>query len=144
MIKENLNGLIKNAMIEKNKVRLETLRSVKTAFMNRETAKNAQPLDDAAEIRIIKKLISQREESVEQFKSAGREDLVEKETAEINILKEFLPEPVGEEDIKTFAQTLITPETGKRDMGRIVKEVKTKFPTAEGKLVADIVKNLLE
>ena len=144
MIKENLNGLIKNAMIEKNKVKLETLRSVKTAFMNWETAKNAQPLDDTAEIRIIKKLISQREESIEQFKSAGREDLVEKEMAEINILKEFLPEPVREEDIKTFALTLITPETGKKDMGRIVKEVKTKFPTAEGKLVADIVKNLLE
>lgn len=142
-MKEQLNDLIKSAMIEKNKVKLETLRAIKTAFLNFETAKNAKPLDEAAEIQILRKLVAQREESIEQFKAAGRLELVEKEEAEIKVLQEFLPKPVDPEEIKNFTKTLITPETTKRDMGNIVKEVKSKFPTAEGKVVADIVKNLI-
>lgn len=142
-MKEQLNDLIKSAMIEKNKVKLETLRAIKTAFLNFETAKNAKPLDEAAEIQILRKLVAQREESIEQFKAAGRLELVEKEEAEIKVLQEFLPKPVDPEEIENFTKTLITPETTKRDMGNIVKEVKSKFPTAEGKVVADIVKNLI-
>lgn len=142
-MKEQLNDLIKSAMIEKNKVKLETLRAIKTAFLNFETAKNAKPLDEAAEIQILRKLVAQREESIEQFKTAGRLELVEKEEAEIKVLQEFLPKPVDPEEIENFTKTLITPETTKRDMGNIVKEVKSKFPTAEGKVVADIVKNLI-
>lgn len=142
-MKEQLNDLIKSAMIEKNKVKLETLRAIKTAFLNFETAKNAKPLDEAAEIQILRKLVAQREESIEQFKAAGRLELVEKEETEIKVLQEFLPKPVDPEEIENFTKTLITPETTKRDMGNIVKEVKSKFPTAEGKVVADIVKNLI-
>ena len=143
MLKENLNNLIKEAMLEKNKVKLETLRSIKTAFLNYETAKNAKPLDDAAEIQILRKLVSSREESIEQFKEAGRLELVEKEEAEIKVISEYLPAPTNEEDIKEFVKNLITPETSKRDMGRLVKETKEKFPSAEGKIVADIVKSFI-
>ena len=143
MLKENLNVLIKEAMLEKNQVKLETLRSIKTAFMNYETAKNAKPLDEAAEIQILRKMVAQREESIEQYKLAGRTESAEQEMKEVEILNSFLPAPVSKEDIEEFTKTLITPETTKRDMGNVVKAVKTKFPTAEGKLVADIVKNLL-
>lgn len=143
MLKENLNDFIKKAMLEKNQVKLETLRSIKTAFMNYETAKNAKPLDEAAEIQILRKMVAQREESIEQYKLAGRIESAEQEMKEVEILNSFLPAPVSKEDIEEFTKTLITPETTKRDMGNIVKEVKAKFPTAEGKLVADIVKNLL-
>lgn len=143
MLKEKLNDLIKAAMLEKNQTKLETLRSIKTAFMNYETAKNAKPLDEAAEIQILRKMVAQREESVEQYKLAGRLESAEQEMKEIEILNSYLPAPVSKEDVENFVKTLITPETTKRDMGNIVKTVKTKFPTAEGKLVADIVKNLL-
>lgn len=143
MLKENLNAFIKKAMLEKDQVKLETLRSIKTAFMNYETAKNAKPLDDAAEIQILRKMVAQREESIEQYKLAGRTESAEQEMKEVEILNSFLPAPVSKEDIEEFTKTLITPETTKRDMGNVVKAVKTKFPTAEGKLVADIVKNLL-
>ena len=143
MLKEKLNDLIKAAMLEKNQTKLETLRSIKTAFMNYETAKNAKPLDEAAEIQILRKMVAQREESVEQYKLAGRLESAEQEMKEIEILNSYLPAPVSKEDVENFAKTLITPETTKKDMGNIVKTVKTKFPTAEGKLVADIVKNLL-
>lgn len=143
MLKEKLNDLIKAAMLEKNQTKLETLRSIKTAFMNYETAKNAKPLDEAAEIQILRKMVAQREESVEQYKLAGRLESAEQEMKEIEILNSYLPAPVSKEDVENFVKTLITPETTKKDMGNIVKTVKTKFPTAEGKLVADIVKNLL-
>lgn len=143
MLKEKLNDLIKAAMLEKNQTKLETLRSIKTAFMNYETAKNAKPLDEAAEIQILRKMVAQREESVEQYKLAGRHESAEQEMKEIEILNSYLPAPVSKEDVENFVKTLITPETTKKDMGNIVKTVKTKFPTAEGKLVADIVKNLL-
>ena len=141
MLKENLNELIKNAMLEKNKTKLETLRAVKTAFLNFETAKNAKPLDEAAEIQLIRKLISQREEARDQFNAAGRIELADKEQA---VLTEFLPKPVEPEEIENFVKTLITPGVGKKDMGRLVKETKTKFPTAEGKIIADLVKKLLD
>lgn len=143
MLKENLNDLIKKAIIEKDKIKLETLRSVKTAFLNFETSKNATPLDEAAEIRIIKKLISSREESIQQFRSAGRIELAEKEEMEVKILSEYLPAPISDSEIEEYAKTFITSETGKKDMGRIVKEVKSKFPTADGKQVATIVSRLL-
>lgn len=143
MLKEKLNDLIKAAMLEKNQTKLETLRSIKTAFMNYETAKNAKPLDEAAEIQILRKMVAQREESIEQYKLAGRLESAEQEMKEIEILSSYLPAPVSKEDVENFVKTLITPETTKRDMGNIVKEVKAKFPTAEGKLVADIVKSLI-
>jgi uncharacterized protein YqeY len=143
MLKEKLNDLIKAAMLEKNQTKLETLRSIKTAFMNYETAKNAKPLDEAAEIQILRKMVAQREESIEQYKLAGRIESAEQEMKEIEILNSFLPAPVSKEDIEEFTKTLITSETTKKDMGSIVKTVKTKFPTAEGKLVADIVKSLI-
>ena len=143
MLKENLNDFIKKAMLEKNQVKLETLRSIKTAFVNYETAKNAKPLDEAAEIQILRKMVAQREESIEQYKLAGRIESAEQEMKEVEILNSFLPAPVSKEDIEEFTKTLITSETTKKDMGNIVKTVKTKFPTAEGKLVADIVKSLI-
>lgn len=143
MLKEQIGQLIKEAMLQGDKIKLETLRSVKTAFLNFETAKNAKPLDEAAEIQIIKKLAASREESIEQFKAAGRMELAEKETQELEILKSFLPEPIKEEDIEEFVKTLVKPGDGMKEMGRLVKEVKTKFPTADGAIIAKVVKNQL-
>lgn len=143
MLKEKLNELIKEAMISKNKVKLETLRSIKTAFMNYETAKNSKPLDDSAEVQILRKLISSREESVAQYKLAGREDSANSELLEIEIIKSFLPEPVSEEAICNFLAGIVSSDCTMKDMGRLVKEVKSKFPTADGKLVADLVRQSL-
>ena len=143
MLKEKLNGLIKEAMMNKDKVRLETLRSIKTAFMNYETAKNSKPLNDSAEVQILRKLISSREESVAQYTLAGRIESAENEKQEISIIQSFLPAAISENDIKDFLSSIITQDTTIRDMGRIVKEVKSKFPTAEGKLVADLVKEVI-
>lgn len=71
MIKEQINTLIKESMIAKDKTKTEVLRAVKTAFVNYSTQKNAKPLDDAIEIQIIKKMAQQREDTAEQYKNAG-------------------------------------------------------------------------
>ena len=147
-MKNELNGLIMQAMKEHNTSRTETLRAIKTAFMNWQTSKEhaGQELTEADEIQIIKKLVKQREESVEQFRSAGREELANEEQKQIMVLKEFLPAEATEEDIvRAFLQVKYVNglEPIKKNMGVFVKEIKKILPTADGKLVAMTVQKHL-
>ena len=158
MIKEQINTLIKESMIAKDKTKTEVLRAVKTAFVNYSTQKNAKPLDDAIEIQIIKKMVQQREDTAEQYKNAGRVDLSEIELSEAKILKEFLPAIPSKEDIEAWLENNNYHSIEKKEMGlvnkeniqlvaqaisNLIKEVKSNFPAADGKLVAEIVKNLV-
>lgn len=147
-MKNELNSLIMQAMKEHNTSRTETLRAIKTAFMNWQTSKEhaGQELTEADEIQIIKKLVKQREESVEQFRAAGREELANEEQKQIMVLKEFLPAEATEEDIvKAFLQVKDANglEPIKKNMGVFVKEIKNALPTADGKLVAMTVQKHL-
>lgn len=148
MIKDILNNLIMTSMKAHNTTRTETYRAIKTAFMNWETAKEnaGKTLTEADEIQIIKKLVKQREESVEQFMAAGREELANEEHKQMVILKEFLPAEASEEDIvRVFLQVKDVNgwEPIKKNMGLFVKEIKKSLPSADGKLVAQTVqKNL--
>ena len=147
-MKNELNSLIMQAMKEHNTSRTETLRAIKTAFMNWQTSKEhaGQELTEADEIQIIKKLVKQREESVEQFRAAGREELANEEQKQIMVLKEFLPAEATEEDIvKAFLQVKDANglEPIKKNMGVFVKEIKKILPTADGKLVAMTVQKHL-
>ena len=147
-MKNELNSLIMQAMKEHNTSRTETLRAIKTAFMNWQTSKEhaGQELTEADEIQIIKKLVKQREESVEQFRAAGREELANEEQKQIMVLKEFLPAEATEEDIvRAFLQVKYVNglEPIKKNMGVFVKEIKKTLPTADGKLVAMTVQKHL-
>lgn len=147
-MKNELNGLIMQAMKEHKKMRLEALRAVKTAFMNWETSKEhaGQELTEADEIQIIKKLVKQREESIEQFMAAGRDELANEEHMQMTVLKEFLPAEATEEDIvSVFLQVkdINEWEPIKKNMGLFVKEIKKALPTADGKLVATTVQKHL-
>ena len=142
MIQDQIDELIKSAMLNKQASALRAYRAVKTAFMEYKTAKNAKPLNEAAEINIIRKMISAREDAIQQFNDAGRYELAQAEKEEITYLKPMLPPEVSEEDIRTYAESIIT-EKGMQNMGRYVKVIKEKFPTADGKLIATIVKSLL-
>ena len=142
MIQDQIDELIKSAMKNSQPSALRVYRAVKTAFMEYRTAKNAKPLDEAAEVNIIRKMISAREDAMQQFKDAGRTELAEAEAEEITYLKPMLPPEVSEEDIRVYAESVIT-EKGMQNMGKYVKALKEKFPTADGKLVATIVKSLL-
>lgn len=147
-MKNELNNLIMRAMKEHNTSRTETLRAIKTAFMNWETSKEhaGQDLSEADEIQIIKKLVKQREESVEQFMAAGREELANEEHKQMVILKEFLPAEATEEDILKCFNNVIGQdgfEPIKKNMGIIIKMIKEFLPNADGKLVAQTVQKYL-
>lgn len=146
MLNEKINELIKDAMKSKDQVRLETLRSMKAAFLNYQTAKNAKPLDSTAEIQILKKMVSSRKEAIEQYKLAGREDLVVIEADQVKILSEFLPAEVSKEELvsglsQVYSSTGLTNE--KKNMGVLIKELKSKYPAADGKLISEIVRESL-
>lgn len=143
-----VDKLIVSALKERNEVKIAAYRAIKTAEMNYKTAKNAKPLDEAAEIQIIKKLVTQREESANIYKENNRMELAEREEAEIKYLKELLPPEVSQDDIIAAVLAWIATESNgetipKARMGEAIKAVKAKFPTADGKLVADCVKEKL-
>ena len=147
-MKNEINSLIMQAMKEHKKMRLEALRAIKTAFMNWETSKEhaGQDFTEADEIQIIKKLVKQREESIEQFMAAGRDELANEEHMQMTVLKEFLPAEATEEDIvRVFLQVkdINEWEPIKKNMGLFVKEIKKALPTADGKLVATTVQKHL-
>ena len=143
-----VDKLIASALKERNEVKIAAYRAIKTAEINYKTAKNAKPLDEAAEIQIIKKLVTQREESANIYKENNRMELAEREEAEIKYLKELLPPEVSQDDIIAAVLAWIAAESNgetipKNRMGEAIKAVKAKFPTADGKLVADCVKEKL-
>ena len=142
MIQNQIDGLIKSAMLNKQASALRAYRAVKTAFMEYKTAKNAKPLDESAEINIIRKMISAREDAIQQFEAASRLELAKAEAEEIVYLKPMLPPEVSEENIRAYAESIII-EKGIQNMGKYVKVLKEKFPTTDGKLISTIVKSLL-
>jgi len=137
-MKTELLALIKNAMLSKNEVELRVLRLIKTEFMNFETAKNATELTIAEEIKILNKMIKQRKDSSEQYKNGHRFDLVDQEENEIQILKKYLPAEPTIDELTSYAKELLSKGGG--NMGSYISAIKTKFPTADGKIVANIVK----
>lgn len=148
MWNDKLNSLIMESMKNHDAVRTTVLRAIKTEFSNYATAKNAKPLDNAAEVAIIKKLRDQRIDNAEQYRMVGRQDLYDNEMAESLILNEFLPEVP---DDKVLALGLVEvcalqgcedgPKIPKSKMGIIIKELKAMFPAADGKQIADLVKS---
>jgi len=147
---EKINNEIKDAMRAKDTVKLTTLRSVKAALLEKEISirqGGTGELTEENELQVLVGLAKKRKESIEQFQAAGRTDLVEKETAELNILNVFLPKPLSDDDVKNRLKEIIA-ETGAlsmKDIGKVMplamKEFKGK---ADGKFVQDSLKALLE
>ena len=144
MLNEQIDNLIKEAMLEKDALRTNVLRAIKAKFLEFKTAKNAKPLDEAAEISILNKMVKDREESAMLYSKNKRDDLAEAELAEVNVLIEFLPKPVTEEELNNVITEIITNiEPIKKNMGLIIKEVKVKYPQADGKVLAKLVQSKL-
>lgn len=148
MIKSQLNTLILNAMKSGDKIRVETLRAIKTAVMNWETAKEnvGKTLDDATEISLIRKLVAQYEDTAKQCNDGKHDELVAEALATVSILNEYLPKPATEEEI---TQTFLWIREGagdaeplepiKKNMGVFIKRIKEILPNADGKLVSQVV-----
>ena len=143
MIRDKINDMIMAAVKEKANDRANVYRLMKNEFLKFSTAKNAKPLDEAAEITILQKMVKQREESIADYAKAGRNDLVENEQREIDILKEMLPAVPTAEDIEAYISYWYPDGIEKKSMGIVIKEIKEALIGADGKMVADLVKTFI-
>lgn len=132
-------SLIKKAMLSRDNLELNTLRAIKTKFVEFETSKDFKELNEAEEIRILNKMVKERIETASIYEENNRQDLADKELAEANIIKQYLPKEATKEEIEAFVNTLGV--ISQKEMGVIINTVKSKFINADGKLVADIVKS---
>jgi len=134
------------AMKARDASRLSALRMLKAAVMNKSVEKG-RDLDDAEVLQVVASLVKQRRDSIEQFTSAGRTDLVEKETAELTVLQAYLPAAATPEEINAAVAEAIA-ETGAsspKDMGKVMKAVMPKLAgkNADGKAVNEAVRRTL-
>ena len=142
---ERLLEEMKAAMKSNDKVRLSTIRMIRSAVKNREIDLR-KPLDEEEIQRVIQGMIRKGEESLEQFRLGGRMDLVEKEGNEIQILKSYLPESMTREALVIVIDQAIkeTESTSIRDLGKVMKSVISKVQgKADGKLINQLVKDRL-
>ena len=144
-LEERLVEEMKHAMKSNDKLRLSTIRMIRSAVKNKEIEQRSQ-LTDESMTKVIQGLVKKGEESVEQFRAGGRMDLVEKEEKEIEILKSFLPEPISREEIlKAIDQSIEeTQASSLKDLGKVMKSVIPKLGgKADGKLINQLVKERL-
>lgn len=139
----NIDLMILQAMKDKQPARVKTYRAIKSEIQAFKTAKNAKPYDEIAEITLLKKMRDQRVDSAIEYQSAGREDLSNIETEESIILNELIPVEPTTKDIEDWLENNNYHTVSKKEMGAVIKEIKSKFPSANGKIVAEIVKKLV-
>ena len=140
----NLTDEIKTAMRAKDSLKLEALRAIKSAVMLEQTATGgSDTLSDEQEIKLVQKLVKQRKDSAQIFREQNRPDLAEPEEAQAQVIAEFLPEQLSEEEITAIIQSIIekTGASGMKDMGKVMgmasKEMAGK---ADGKTISTVVK----
>lgn len=128
-MKTELVSMIMEAMKSKDEIRLRVLRLIKTEFMKFETTKNASELNDSAEINILKAMIKQRNQSIEEYTKANRMDLVDSEKAEIEIIETFLPKMVSEDVLKNAINDIIHTNgiTDMKGMGIVMNSLKSSY-----------------
>ncbi len=145
---EQIQKDITAAMKARDEKRLSTLRMVKTALKNREIEKMA-PLDEKESQAVLSTLIKQRKDSIEQFTKGGRQEMADKEAAEITLIETYLPKAAGEAEIMAGVKAVIAEMTSPtmKDMGAVMKNVMARFAAAgmrvDGKVVSDAVKREL-
>lgn len=146
-IREQILNDIKTAMKEKDQLRLDTVRFLQSAIKNKEIDSRPNPITDEDVMGVIKKLVKQRKESIDQFLAAGRQDLVDKEAAELKILETYLPAQMGREQIEKIVGEVIaeTKASSIKDMGTVMKGVMAKTAgAADNKIVSELIKAKLQ
>lgn len=146
-LEEKINQDIKQAMLAREKEKLEALRAIKTAILIAKTEKKASgEISEDAETKILQRLVKQRKESASIYEENNRKELAEKELFEAKIIEVYMPEQMSDEELTKHIQKIIN-EVGAKSMadmgkvmGRASKELAGK---AEGKAIADKVKQLL-
>jgi hypothetical protein len=146
MLVEEVTGAIADAMRTKDQTRLSALRMLKAALMNR-AVERKRDLDDAESRQVVTALVRQRRDSIEQFVSGGRQDLADREAAEIAVLEAYLPPQIDAADLERIVADAIAGAgaTSAKDMGRVMNAVMARLAgqTVDGRLVSDLVRSKL-
>lgn len=143
---EQINNDIKSAMKEKNKVKLESLRAIKSALLLAATEKGGGESSEDAEMKLLQKLVKQRKEAASIFTNEGREELAEAELEQVKIIEAYLPEQMSEEEIKAIVDDIIasTGASSMADMGKVMGQANQRMAgKADGKVIAQLVKAAL-
>ena len=146
MLEEKILNDYKEAMKARDTLKSAVLSFLRAEMINVACLKKKKSLEDNDVISVIRKQIKARQDSIEQFKQGNRQDLADKETQELGILKAYLPPELSVDEIKKIIEEAInlTAASGMKDMGRVMKEVTANVAgQADGKLVSDLVKERL-
>ncbi|ABS60641.1 GatB/YqeY domain-containing protein [Fervidobacterium nodosum] len=144
-LKEKILSDMKEAMKNKDELRLRVLRSIKTAIGYFEVEGEKREATDEDIQKIILKEIKKRQESIEAYRQAGREDLANAEQEELSVLQEYAPKMLSKEEIQEIVKQIVQ-ELGatKNDFGKVMKEAMTRLKgSADGKIVNEVVKEML-
>ena len=143
---EQITKDIADAMRRKDQATLAPLRMLKAALMNKEVEKGRAP-DDAESTQVVMALVKQRRDSIEQFRAGGRQDLVDREQAEVVFLERYLPPAADDAAITQAIEAAVTETgaSGPKDMGKVMKAVMAKLMglTVDGRTVSELVKTRL-
>ncbi len=147
-LEKKVNDAIKSAMRAKDKATLRGLRAIKAAILLAKTEKGGSgELTETAEMKLLAKLMKQRKDNLVTYKAGGRDDLCAKESEEIAVIQQFLPQQMEETELRAYLKNLIN-ETGAssmRDMGKVMGTASKQLAgKAEGRLISTIVKELLQ
>lgn len=144
----DINQLLKEAIKNKDSVRLEVIRAIKSEFSKREH--NGEVMNEQHQLEVLSKMVAQRQDSIEQYKNANRLDLAEQETKELEILKEFAPKEITDDELTKVTEQVIAEylthmdenyKLSMKDMKPILNAVKEIHPSANAKVISQVLKN---
>jgi uncharacterized protein len=144
---ERIESEMKDAMRQKDSLKLSVLRMAIAAIRNTEIVKKVKKLGEPDVLQVMQKMVKEHRESIAQFEKGGRADLVEKETRELEVLQRYTPKEMSEEDLTTIVKTAVHESgfTSKADAGKVMKTVMERVKgKADGKIVNKIVLSLLK
>jgi uncharacterized protein len=146
-IRERLTADMKDAMRAKDQLRLDAIRFLQSAIKNREIELRPNPISGEEVLGVLKRMVKQRKESIEQYKTANRQDLVDKEAAELTIIESYLPQQMGREQVeKIISETIAELKASSiKDMGPVMKAVSSKTKgAADNKMVSELIRAKLQ
>ena len=146
-IEEKINESIKDSMKEKNRLRLDSLRAIKSAILIEKTKSGSKvQIEESVILKILQKMVKQRNDSAKIYLEQNRKELAEVEVSQANIISEFLPTQLSESELSEMIDKVIE-EVGAesmKDMGKVISKVNERVSgQAEGRVIAEIVKKKL-
>lgn len=142
-VRDLISSELKAAMKARDKMRLDTIRLIKSEILKAETSKGSAELDEQGLIKLLQTMKKQRMDSIDQFEKGGRPELAEKEKQEIEVIESFLPQQLSDEEVTALVDAVVT-ELGATDMkgmGPVMKEVTARAAgRADGKRLSGAVR----